>query len=216
MTSTGLHFSSSGKKVHLVTSKRKTVKDVDKKVNKLAAKVAKGDEDKYLDIANSVTSVDWNGTNVVLNTPPQSSTGQGREGDRILCKYLDLNMELNVAAAGASSMRVMVIWDKNLTLGNINQVLSSTGAATSVISPPNKEWRDHYYVLYDRQFILDTTNKNTYIINKRIKLNKNTVFQAGTNTLRTGGLRILMISNQPAAGAQRPLFIQLSRLHYSG
>lgn len=193
-----------------------TVRKVAKKVNKLASKVNKVNELKYFDVNTSSTSVDWSGTVTTYNVPAQGDTGLTRDGDIIDCMSFDLNMMLEPNSGNAATFRVLLIWDKFNTLGtSVGNVLANTGNVFSVISPYNKEYRKNYVVLHDQSYVMDSINKSTYILKKHFKLNKQTIYNAGTTTIRQGALKLAIISNK-IAGATAPLYIQTSRLNFMG
>lgn len=180
-------------------------KRADRKANMLMKTV----KDKYWDENVGATNADYNGTLVLINDPTQGSGVTNREGDEIFCKAFKMALQITLGSSGnASTFRVIVIWDQDMTISNANQILSTIGSVSSVTSQNNFEWRKNYRLLFDRTYALDSTDKSTYTIKRTIKLNKSTVFSgAGGATVRKGGLRVLLISNIAPASADRPAYI---------
>lgn len=206
----------SGKMVKVVSARQPSALTVAKRANRKANRALKLFEDKYFDVNTAPAAVDWNGTLSVLNPVTQGDGVSNRDGDELAMKSVWFQAQMTIAAGLASStMRVILLYDKAQTIGAVNQILSVVGTASTVTSAYNFEYRNNYIVLYDKTFIIDTINRATWQINKRIRLNKKTVFQGGgSSTIRTGGLRLLLISNQ-TAGVTTPAALTNSRLFFT-
>lgn len=188
---------------------------VAKTANTKVNKVIRGIEEKYYDVNYGAISIDWTGNQYyLLNTPSVGTTGLTRVGDTIFVKRLQFMLEASVGSA-ASTLRMILFWDKDMIVSNATQLLSVTGTASSVTSQYNFEYRKNYSVFFDKTYVLDSTDKSTYCIHKNVKVNKSSIFSgSGGITLRKGGLRLCLISNK-TPGATCPSFIMNQRVIFT-
>lgn len=188
--------------------------------NSKANSLLKRVEKKYFDNDLGVTSVDSSATGTLLQwcTPSQGNTAITRVGDTIHVDKVEVKLEWTSGTTAASTIRFIVLWDKDVTIGNANQILKTLGTISTINSQYNYEYRKNYEVLMDRRYILDTVTKVSGYINKTIKINKNSIFSgAGGATVRKGTLRFLAVSDiaSGAAATDKPNFILNARTFYT-
>lgn len=191
-----------------------------KAIPALAAKVATlskrvgRPEIKYA-TANYSALVDYNGTLNGLSTITQGAGGVNqREGDGLTVKSINFRYHAYITTATALSMlRVILFVDEqaNMTAGT---VLATVGSGLSPLSFYNKEYKGRYRVLYDKTHSLDTGQALQDLEMVKVSKDVHMVFNPGTSTVRANEIRVLLISNQAAASADRPGIDYNCRLYY--
>lgn len=189
-----------------------SIADVAYKGFKLASKVASlvNVETKYIDSTQAITAgPSYNGSMVGFNVPAQGDAYNQRNGDSIKLQSINSNFVFQWTAGGNpsySTIRFMVLWDKENTLSAISDVLDSTllGTTMAPYSRFNDHKRSEFNVLMDRTIQMQGTSHPEQLVrfNKSFaKSHKHMVFTPGTTTIEKGALKILMISNQPTTGS---------------
>lgn len=151
-------------------------------------------EHKYLDYNISALNVDYNGHQYNLNVMAQGDTDTTRDGDSI--KVLNDSINLVVTRNGADALvRVIVFWDQMAKYSAVGNFLATTGSILAPLSPRNHDSRFWFKTLYDQVYSV-TADQPQQMDKIRIKINRHTQFDAGTTTVDSGVLRILLISDQ--------------------
>ncbi len=180
-------------------------------------KIKSGFEDKFHDTTIAGLAIDNVGQISVLNNPAQGDTDSTRDGDSIMNKWIDIRGYI-VVNTGATDqvnvVRFLLLWDKQVTIGNAGDVLESVGNVNAPMSPYKHDRRHQYMVLED--FTVSLSQNGSSAIKKiRIihKLNKKTQFNAASTTINTGCLNLVMISDEATASLP-PTFVFTSRVHF--
>ncbi len=180
-------------------------------------KIKSGFEDKFHDTTVGGLLIDNVGQISVLNNPAQGDTDSTRDGDSIMNKWIDLRgyITINTGATDqVNVVRFLLLWDKQVTIGNAGDVLESVGNVNAPTSPYKHDRRHQFMVLEDFTVSL-AQNGSSGIKKIRIihKLNKKTQFNSASTTINTGCLNLVMITDEPTGGL-RPNFVFRSRVHF--
>lgn len=181
------------------------------KALKLARKVANAVNIEYkIFDTQSSTTPDYTGTVVTLNTPSQGTTDIQRIGDSIKCQNLVLRGY--AIRQGADVMaRVMVLWDPQNKITASSDILETVGSSYSVFSPKHYDKRFQSRVLFDKTIKCFSSSLGQDF-DVTIPIDQHTQFSAGTTTINTGALKVLVISNTLA---NQPSIILYSRLSFT-
>lgn len=141
-------------------------------------------------------SPDWNGSVFTIAAIAQGLNDNQRVGDSLKLQKLTLR---NTMARGAADcfLRVMILRDDQNKVAAVSDVLAQSGNIYGVISPKNYDKRFQTKILYDRVFILDSSDP-IKIMDVVLDLNWHIQFNNATTTVNTGDLKMLLISNQSA------------------
>lgn len=184
---------------------KKGPKTLTRKVARLARAVRSiRPEIKYYDTYGTPTISTTGATVDIMSGITQGLTDSLRVGDKIKPIGIQLTYSVggNPASAAASqNVRVLIVQGHNenttpLTLAN---VLQSTGAAQSFLTPYNHDQRSKFSVKYDRNQIFCCTatqgwqGANTVKVFK--KLNMITAYNAGVASIVDNGLYLMYISD---------------------
>lgn len=166
-------------------------------------------EYKYSDVTDTASPT-WTGYYALLNNISQGITDSTRVGDS--CKLQNLTLRGSVTRNGTDAhMRVMVIWDKQNKASAASSILETTGTALATLSPKKYDTRFQTRVLKDFRLHV-TTDSPIKEFNMVIPINQHCQFDAASNTIDTGALRILLISD---LGASVPIVAYYSRLTFT-
>lgn len=184
------------------------------KALRLARKVADAVNTEYKIFDTTVSSggaIDYVGGLTTLNGISQGVSDSQRIGDsakmqgHIIRGYITRN--------GADCIvRMMLIWDEQNQANVTSDILETTSSVLSVLSPKNYDLRFRSKVLYDKAFTL-TTNNPLIRVENVMSPNLHTQFNQSTNTIRTGALKLLLISNLTVSSL--PTFTYFSRVSFT-
>lgn len=153
----------------------------------------------------SYFSADYNGTIVSLNGGITQGVADGqRTGDSIKMKELTIRGAVKVdttVPGGVDVGRLIIYIDKQNDITSGGNLLNTVGSAASVFSPKND---DKYYdtkIIFDRKFNMTTVQNTQFTFSKVIRLNKHVKYNNTTNAIENNALKLLWITQQPAAGA---------------
>jgi len=147
-------------------------------------------------------------TNGILNDPGLGDQDFQRIGDSIKIHNLKLNgLLFRASGVDTIAMRVILYWDEGNMSPNGTDVLYASGFGQVGSITTFKDWdkRKNTRILHDETFILTATagsinnfggNFHHFKISKKLGLH--TQFEAGTQTIVTGALRIMFLSNSPS------------------
>lgn len=187
-----------------------------KRLEKKVAKISKSIEHKFSDHDFDLT-LDWDGDIVLLNGIGVGITDSDRIGDKAMMTSLAINYNLERNNAGDfPTVRVMLIWDKQNTIATPGDVLLyGAGAAFSYLSMLVVDDRNHFVVLSDKFYQLDSAGPNDLIIKLRKKLNKVTRFDGGSSTVVQGALKLIVFASTDSAAANKALLHGYARVRYT-
>lgn len=157
-------------------------------------------EYKHFDQVVNAVQPDYNGTLVTLNNMAQGTTDATRIGDSIKVQNVIIRGQVvnNATSNQLNRTRIMLIWDEQNQISSITDLLESTGSVFVMYSPKNYDKRFRSIVLYDQVFSTATfTGSQAFFRDFEINLpiNKHTQFSAGTTTINTGALKLVLISS---------------------
>lgn len=171
-------------------------------------------EYKFTDDLLNGQLFDNNGLMLTFNDGiTQGANDNQRVGDSIKNQSLTIRYYLANNAPGVPSMaRVIVLWDPQVRITAVNQVLENTGTPLAPISAKLYDTRFQSRFLYDRIHNIYPDKPQDYV-DIVIPVNLHTQYLAGSTTLTTGALRLILISNQ--VGAAAPSMTMFGRLTYT-
>lgn len=163
------------------------------------ARSAKGlQEVKLLETSLLNLSVSTSISQVILNSVVQGDGISNRSGQKITCRSIEGNVFFYSNAASVA--RFWLIWDKQNTFSPVTNFLIA-GGALQPISLLARSDRHRYVVVHDSGPIMlnsATSQEKNFKISK--KLNKKTAFVNDTNSMVSGILRLVYVSDDAAAG----------------
>jgi len=182
----------------------------------IATRLQASREKKFV-VTSLSASVDQTGQIMTVNDPEQGLGDSSRVGDRITCSMVSCNLWRVIpgSASGRFSLRFILFIDKQNAITQPSQVLLGTDSNFTPFNHYVKDYRKRFVVLYDSgPNHMDQYNKG---MTSRLqqKINLYTQFNAGTATINTGAIKLLMISNQGSSSNQRPLLIGSIRVDYT-
>lgn len=139
---------------------------------------------------------DWTGSIYTLNAVPQGDTDASRDGDSLKVQKLEIAGHLNIHASASSTIvRMILFWDKANDISSVTQFWDNTSTAYAVDS--TKLWDNRFdtRVLWDYKFTMDLTNP-VAIVKQVQNVGLHTQFSAGSTTINTGALKLMIISDQ--------------------
>ncbi len=176
--------------------KRRNNKSMAYRALKLARKVNSKIEKKFLDTLVTDASVTNLGTGpIFLNNPAQGLTDSERIGDQITCLSFRFRGLISRDNSSAAAIRLIFIWDKRNTIGDIGELLVDSGTEESLVSEYVHDKRSDYIVLHDHMYNISDSWKNKTVFKVSKKLNKKTGFRNGSINYEYGVLKLFMISD---------------------
>lgn len=158
---------------------------------------------------------------VLVNNMPVSDGMDGRNGRKVFIKSFQMRLQFRLPQPSmenelAQSLRIVVLWDKGL---NAAYPPGSTGSPTStvaidslyfkglqdpetsILSPLNLDFRDRVVILSDDLITSSPTAQNLANYKKYLRVNRETIFNAGTgalsfDTIVSGALIVCLIANR--------------------
>ena len=183
------------------------------KALRLARKVADAVniEYKILDTTGSAGAVDYGGGVATLNSVAQGTADNQRIGDslKVQNNVLRWFMQRN----GQDCLfRIILFWDEQNQVTAVSDILESTGSALAVVSPKNYDNRFRTKVIFDEVHRLTT---NTPLITRDMThaINQHTQFTAASTTIRTGALKLAVISN--VTSTNLPTYSYYNRMSFT-
>jgi hypothetical protein len=161
---------------------------------RIAHQLESSREIKFVDTLIQVTT-DWLGQLITLNTIDQGLSDTERVGDRLRLKNISIKAKLARDNAAAGTLRILVVWDKQATLSSVSDYFLDTTTNVRAMSHYNVDKQMGFTVLYDRTFVLQQYVPVKYVDLTRSLKNRLSVYNAGTNSINTGELKLLLISS---------------------
>lgn len=152
-------------------------------------------EYKHHDVTITTTDVDYNGDVITLNNPAQGDSDNSRDGDSMKCQNLVLRYFVSHTAK--CFVRVIVYWDQQNTVSAASSLLDAAQVGTVQAPIAYKDYDNRFKskILHDRTFNIDPASKGQFFVDTVIKIDRHTQFEAGSTTINTGALKILLVSN---------------------
>lgn len=166
-------------------------------------------EHKYLDF-NQTNTASWNGTLFTLNSIPQGDTDVTRDGDSV--KIMSCMLRYNVSYATNCVGRIIVFWDKQNAITAVSDVLAlaALGTANAPNAPKPQDKRFMTKILFDSKHSVNQNGQAMFTRSKQIPIGLHTQFNAGTTTINSGALKMLIIGSV----AVGPTFDTYARVTY--
>lgn len=185
--------------------------------------VALAVEKKFFDTSDA-TDVTTTATIVNLNNVGAGDTALLRDGNKILCKTVQIRAKLTLEAATANSVcRYLVVHDKNAngTAPTAAQVFEGTPSVTAMKNIANAS---RFVTLLDKTVVLNHTDSAggalfKLYISEFVKVPQNlqlTAFADGTAAVPISGSLSLIIIGDIAAGAADCDAVWANRLRFIG
>lgn len=157
-------------------------------------------EKKYYDRSLSGTTYDWSGSIVSLTNIAQGSTDVTRDGDSIYLR--SCRVVGDITAGDTTNMfRVIIFQWFDDTTPVYTDILSSVyqGTVNCVNSPYHHDQRKHFNVMYDKRYLLDSSDPNVMFDTKYMRPAKRKVHFSAGGTTGSNELFILFMSDSGAA-----------------
>ncbi len=199
--------------------KRQMKKGLRQEIQKLKyiqRQILKSQEDKIFDIKILDSEIANTGILFVINNPGQGDTDITRDGDKLMAKRIEVRGYLlvnNTSVDQTNKIRILLLWDKQVTIATIADVFESVNNANSPNAMWNHDLRKRFLILYDKSFVVNLNSNGMVQFHINKKLNKIVTFEAGTTTINTGCLSLVVVSNE-AAGGDKPTITFTSRLSF--
>lgn len=170
-------------------------------------------EQKFKGSGTVTATIDDAGTVQPLFEMNQGDNNGERIGLQVKASWMEIRFvgKINATSQTDTQMRVIIFVDKQQVADsdtNVGNVLSGV----STYSPHNELDRGRFRYLYDRQFSLNSTNKGTFIVHKRIRLNLKIRYNGTAFTdIQKNGIYLLLLSGE---SSNLPTFVFNVGLHY--
>ncbi len=199
------------------SSKRKSAYAVAKKALHISKFLQKALEIKHVTYDVTALATSWSGSiSQNLNSTIQGSNDTERIGDSIFCNSLYLGLNL-VKGNDDCTVRVIGFWDKQNTILNPADLIDSVGGPLATVSDIHIDQRRDWARVFDKKFVLTSSNTSTAMWVKRFKLRKRTQFNQGTANINQGRLALMYITDiavgQPIA--DYPIINAFGRVYYT-
>lgn len=154
-------------------------------------------EIKHFDGAITAQTFDYNGRVDILNLIPQGDTDITRDGDSLKMMNLHLRSQFTVNVNSDCNVRLIVYFDKANVVTAGSDLLEVTGSSAAPWSFKNYDKRFQSKIIFDQRFILttDAAAQQYVTIDKMFAIGKHTQYEAGTTTINSGALKVLVISD---------------------
>lgn len=169
-------------------------------------------ETKYHDVSATGTTIDFNGTAVILNSPPNGTYDSQCIGDSIKCQRLILNGKV-LANTSSADVRIMIIEDKANDLA-LTEIVTQVGNSLAPFGQKLWDNRFKFRVLYDELFdcvVSSDSEKQCFQI--KLDLGHHTQFTGASTTIVNGAYKLIMYSNRVTTNL--PTIDYVSRLEYT-
>lgn len=200
----------SGSKVAVVSIKKKkpTTANLDKRIRRIVRK----QEIKHFDVFDGSEAIPGGaGLVVPLLVPAQGAGAAQYIGNQLTLTSVQMRFELNnnTAALINSSIRVMIVYDKEGGTPTFTQVLDMDTITSAYLAPYNYDTQKRFKIMYDRSFVLNPQTVNTFtpgtgvttalnIVGKLVRLKRrlNKIVKLLDNgTIETGSLHLMAVSD---------------------
>lgn len=184
---------------------RYRVADMAYKGYRLASRLAKMVNVEYKQNTTSFAGASYPtyvGTINNLCDPAQGDTDITRDGDSIKVQKLHAEGVVYGDGTNNSTLRVIIFWDTQNKVSAVTDLLEVTGSAVAPFSPKVYDKRFQTKVLWDRKFNTFPTGRATIPFKIDIPIGMHTNFDNGTQTITSGALKILVISDNATVGAR--------------
>lgn len=175
-------------------------------------------------IVQSSNNVDYNGTTVSLCDVPSGDTSVNRDGDRILPRYMSINLTMGRATGATSahlSVRMIILraWVDNPAAGgaglSVGEVLSTVGSQfsphshlNSTVTGPRGDRNRRLEILRNEAVTFNAVNNHSASYSYNIEMNgKGTrnkehieFYSSTTGQPPSGGVYILFITDNATSG----------------
>ncbi len=191
----------------------KSAYNMAKKALKSVSRISRGIEAKHFDVTAGINNVDDAGNfSADLFIPPQGFSDLARIGDKVQCTSLLLRGRVEIGTDLLNTQfRMIVFWDKRNTISTTADILPLIGTNQLPISHYNHDLRGDWIKLWDKTWELTEVDRSVQIFQRRIRVNKTTVFNQGSTVVNQGRIGILYvsdISNGQVATAKPNIFLQ--------
>lgn len=167
-------------------------------------------EYRYNIASASLVSTSWNGSVNSLILPSQGDTAIARQGDSIKLKNIVFRGVVDYNTLGvAETVRVIIFIDKQNSISTASQYLQTTGVYLATESVKNEDNKFRTKCLFDRHYMVSADRPQARI-KWDAKLNFHQHYQAGTTTVTTNALKILIISQNPTNTARMSYISRVS------
>jgi len=158
------------------------------------------------------TNIGYDGTLVILNPVPLGDTDTTRTGDALANVRADFKWSVTKTTFG-TRLRMIVFKDHQNTVATPGDLLASTNTANSFLDNVVWDNRHSFKILKDFFIRVDGIYSQTEIGKFTLPLKRmKTQFSSGTVTIRTGALKLLVISDGNAALGPTPALDMWVRL----
>jgi hypothetical protein len=191
------------------------------KANKALAmvnKLAVSREKKYELQTFADASITSNGAVFYINRVTLGDEDAGeRNGDVINCVRVELNLQFTIppALSGSHALRVIIINDKQNSLANAGELLLGVGTTVAPMLLYSKDYRLRSQVIYDSNVQILHSYQPTRSIRATRNINVETRFLLATDTITTGALKAIFISDMPTAAPNFPTVTGMIRVQYT-
>lgn len=184
-----------------------------KDVHKLKSMLNVEYKENYASLTS--TSVDFAGAITTLNQISQGDADGTRDGDSL--KMINLSIRGYTRINGISGdvlSRIIIFLDPQNVITSPNEVLATVGSTLAPLSPKSYDNRFRTKILYDKVFKLDPNYSPQQYFKFALAINKHTQFNAGTTTITSNALKVLLISDVDSAASPKAKTSFTYRLTY--
>jgi hypothetical protein len=196
----------SGQQLKRKRPRKKPAVNMARQLSRRVARIENAIEIHYHDVAID-TNIDWNGLLTNLTLIPQGNTDVTRQGDSLTLTHLSVNFAVGRVLLG-KACRVIIFKDKQNDVATVGDLLASTGLVNSVLEHYVWDNRHRFTVIYDHFIRLDGVFSQTELRTFRFQLNQRVQYAAGTTTVTTGALKMLLITDVNV-GLGTPPFVDI-------
>jgi hypothetical protein len=180
--------------------------------------LARAVERKYQITLFEQAEISSSGAVFLLNDTSQDVGDVGqRIGDQIRIKRIRMMLQFvdPPALPGSNAIRCVILTDKQNTLANAGELFIGAATAHAPMLQYTKDYKLQYAVQYD-SFPL---NLDQYNPSRMIRMDRQvdipTRYIQASNTITTGALKIVFISNVPGSSANYPQVTGTVRIDYT-
>lgn len=180
--------------------KKPTTAEIALRADKKANKALRAEEKKWQYYASNLASVFSNAsaagsTILFANGMATGGAYNQRSGVEIICKSIKGHWVIERANIDCV-YRMMVVWDKELTINpSSTAFIPEVNTTEVVVSDFNPDARGKFQVLYDSGPVALTSQSPLHTHSFSRKIDKKTIFQQNTTTITKGALRMIFYSD---------------------
>lgn len=123
-----------------------------------------------------------------------------RNGDAIFMKNMLIHCSIMQQGSGNQDIvRIILFYDKENKVASVSDFWDGTylGITNAPQGFKNHDKRFQTNVLLDRIFTINNNAQSIKHFTKNLKINKRVQYDAGSNTIQTGSLKLFMITSNP-------------------